>query len=213
MEETPQALILGIGNLLWADEGFGVRAVEALHREYEFPANVKLVDGGTQGLYLMEHVAAADILVVFDAIDYGLPPGAVKLVEGREVPAFMGAKKLSLHQTGFQDVLAAVELIGKAPGRLLLVGVQPAALDDYGGSLREEVKARIPEAIGHALAWLTRCGVAGARRETPLPEEETLACRHMIMSRYESERPSEDEALRTGDARVLALRPDLGERA
>ncbi len=43
-----RALILGIGNLLWADEGFGVRAVEELHPLYEFPANVKLLDGGTQ---------------------------------------------------------------------------------------------------------------------------------------------------------------------
>jgi hydrogenase maturation protease len=40
MEEAPQVLILGIGNLLWADEGFGVRAVEALGREYEFPPHV-----------------------------------------------------------------------------------------------------------------------------------------------------------------------------
>lgn len=219
MEETPQALILGIGNLLWADEGFGVRAVEALHRDYEFPPHVssphvssphkssphvKLLDGGTQGLYLIEHITAADILVVFDAIDYGLPPGTLKLVEGAEVPSFMGAKKLSLHQTGFQDVLATAELLGKYPKHLLLIGVQPVALDDYGGSLRDEVKARIPEAIDCALAWLARHGVAASRRAEPLPEEDTVACRCMIMSRYEAERPSEEDACRIGDARVLA---------
>ena len=60
-------LILGIGNLLWADEGFGVRAVEELHRRYQFPENVKLMDGGTQGIYLVQHVREADILIVFDA--------------------------------------------------------------------------------------------------------------------------------------------------
>ncbi|MHB1203887.1 MAG: hydrogenase maturation protease, partial [Acidithiobacillus sp.] len=65
-------LVLGIGNILWADEGFGVRAVEALHQAYEFPAEVKLMDGGTQGLYLLPLVQDADILVIFDAIDYGL---------------------------------------------------------------------------------------------------------------------------------------------
>ena len=58
----PRVLVLGIGNLLWADEGFGVRAVEALNRDYEFPPNVILMDGGTQGLYLIEHVTSADIL-------------------------------------------------------------------------------------------------------------------------------------------------------
>ena len=51
-------LILGIGNLLWADEGFGVRAVEELHRAYEFDDDVRVMDGGTQGIYLVQHVRA-----------------------------------------------------------------------------------------------------------------------------------------------------------
>jgi hydrogenase maturation protease len=203
MGDAPQVLILGIGNLLWADEGFGVRAVEALAREYEFPANVKLLDGGTQGLYLIEHVTAADILVIFDAIDYGLPPATLKLVEDGDVPCFMGAKKLSLHQTGFQDVLAAAGLLGDPPQHMLLIGVQPVELDDYGGSLRPGVKAQIPAAIGHCLAYLARSGIMGVRRTCPLPEEATLASQQMIMSRYEAERPGEDEACRTGDARFM----------
>ena len=40
-------VILGIGNILWADEGFGVRAVEQLNRLYQFDGNVTLMDGGT----------------------------------------------------------------------------------------------------------------------------------------------------------------------
>ncbi len=111
----PRVLILGIGNLLWADEGFGVRAVEALDRDYEFPLNVRLMDGGTQGLYLIEHVTSADILIVFDAVDYGLAPGSLKLVEDEDVPNFLGAKKMSLHQTGFQEVLATAEISWQSP--------------------------------------------------------------------------------------------------
>ena len=99
----PNVLLLGIGNLLWADEGFGGRALEHLHAHYQFPANVQLLDGGTQGIYLVQYVETADILVVFDAVDYGLPAGTLKMVEDNEVPRFMGAKKMSLHQTGFQD--------------------------------------------------------------------------------------------------------------
>ena len=109
---APRVLILGIGNLLWADEGFGVRAVEELHRAYDFPANVRLMDGGTQGIYLVQHIREADILVVFDAVDYGLPPGTLKRVEGDEVPKFLGIKKISLHQTGFQEVLSAADFSG-----------------------------------------------------------------------------------------------------
>ena len=102
---SKKVLILGIGNVLWADEGFGVRCIEALNQDYVFEGNVKLMDGGTQGIYLVQHVQEADVLVVFDAIDYGLAPGTLKVVYNDDVPKFMGAKKMSLHQTGFQDCL------------------------------------------------------------------------------------------------------------
>ncbi len=206
-----QVLIVGIGNLLWADEGFGVRAVEELHRNYVFPDNVRLLDGGTQGLYLLDHVAGADILVIFDAVDYGLAPGAMMLLEDGNVPSFLGAKKMSLHQTGFQEVLASAELLGKAPAHLFLIGVQPAELEDYGGSLRPQVKAQIPAAIEEAAGYLHRFGIEAQRRAQPLPESATLACERMLMSCYEAW-PSEEEACRSGDARVLAMRAGaLGE--
>jgi hydrogenase maturation protease len=200
---TPRVLVLGIGNLLWADEGFGVRAVEAMHRLYEFPDNVRLMDGGTQGLYLVSHVREADILVVFDAVDYGLPPGIMRLVEGDEVPTFLGAKKISLHQTGFQEVLATAALLGGGPRHLLLIGVQPVELDDFGGSLREEMKAKLAPAIDCALAYLARFGIEARLRATPLSDDATLACKRMVMARYEAERPSAAEACRFGDPRVL----------
>jgi hydrogenase maturation protease len=201
--EYPSALVLGIGNVLWADEGFGVRAVETLHRHYEFAANVTLMDGGTQGIYLVQHVQAADILVVFDAVDYGLPAGALKRVEGDEVPRFLGAKKVSLHQTGFQEVLAMAEMLGACPRHLLLVGVQPAELEDYGGSLRPIVKARIGPAIDIALDYLAQFGIYARRRQIPLSEDMILSGPALGISRYEQERPSAEEACRRGDARVV----------
>ena len=114
-QARPRVLVLGIGNILWADEGFGVRAVEEFDRRFETPDNVTVLDGGTQGLYLVHFVEEADYLLVFDAIDYSLPPGELKLVLDDEVPKFTGAKKMSLHQTGFQEVLSAADLLGRYP--------------------------------------------------------------------------------------------------
>ena len=203
MAEAPSVLVLGIGNLLWADEGFGVRAVEEMHRRYRLPENVRLLDGGTQGIYLVQQVRDADILVVFDAVDYGLPPGTMKLVEDTEVPKFLGAKKISLHQTGFQEVLAMAEMMGDYPQHLMLIGVQPVELEDYGGSLRPQVKRQVEPAIEEALRYLGRFGIVAQRRERPLPQEATLASREMVMERYEDERPSAEAACRVGDDRVL----------
>ena len=157
--DSDTILILGIGNLLWADEGFGVRAVEAMNERWRFPDHVRLLDGGTQGLYLIQHVQEARRLIVFDAIDYGLTPGTMKIILNDEVPMYLGAKKMSLHQTGFQEVLACARLTGHYPDELVLIGVQPVELDDFGGSLRSEVKARIEPALDAALEWLARWGV------------------------------------------------------
>ncbi|MES9937068.1 MAG: HyaD/HybD family hydrogenase maturation endopeptidase [Sedimenticola sp.] len=203
MAAEPRVLILGIGNLLWADEGFGVRAVETLNRHYRFPDNVRLMDGGTQGIYLVQEIREADILVVFDAVDYGLTGGTLKRVEGDQVPKFLGAKKVSLHQTGFQEVLAMAEMLGDYPEQLLLIGVQPVQLEDYGGSLRPEVKAQIQPSIDMALVYLAGFGVYAERRETPLHVDIAEAGAIADMESYESGRPSEEVVRRDGDPRVL----------
>ncbi len=199
----PNTLILGIGNILWADEGFGVRAVEELHRHYAFDPEIKLMDGGTQGLYLVHHLEGIERLVVFDAIDYGLPPGTLRLIEGDDVPKFMGAKKMSLHQTGFQEVLATAEILGHCPLDLLLVGVQPVQLEDYGGGLRPLTRQRIGPAIEAALEWLAARGIAAHRRSRPLPEEQALGGAEIRPAVYEGQRPPPEIACRFGDERVL----------
>lgn len=193
-------LILGIGNVLWADEGFGVRCIEAMAETYAMPSQVRLLDGGTQGLYLLPFLEEADALIVFDAVDYGLPPGTLKVVENEEVPAFMGAKKMSLHQTGFQDVIATAQLLDVCPSRLVLIGCQPVELEDYGGGLRPETAARIAPAIEIARAKLADWGIEIAPGRTAA---EDLADPSIRRDAYETGRPTEDEACRIGDARFL----------
>ena len=200
----PQTIVaLGIGNLLWADEGFGVRCIEALQRRYEFPEHVSLIDGGTQGLYLIQHVQSADALLIFDAIDYGLEPGTLKQIRNDDVPRFMGAKKMSLHQTGFQEVLSLAQLTEKYPAQVLLIGCQPQELEDYGGSLRPVVKAAMEEAIALGVAQIERWGGQPAQRTTPLGGREAVTLEELALAAYETQRPAPEAACREGDARFF----------
>ncbi|MDR2239852.1 MAG: HyaD/HybD family hydrogenase maturation endopeptidase [Zoogloeaceae bacterium] len=195
----PRTIVLGIGNVLWADEGFGVRAVEALHARWRMPVHVRLVDGGTQGLALLPFVEAADRLIVLDAVDFGLPPGDLCQVEGEAVPACLNARKMSLHQTGFSDVLACAQLKGNYPAEIVLIGVQPVELDDFGGSLRPQVKARLDEAVERAGHVLRRWGVElMPHTQPPGP---LAGGAELELSRYEAERPAEALAHRGGDTR------------
>jgi hydrogenase maturation protease len=182
---TERVLVLGIGNILWADEGFGVRAVEEFHRRYACPDTVTVMDGGTQGLYLVQHVQEADWLIVFDAVDYGLEPGTLMLVRDEEVPKFTGIKKMSLHQTGFQEVLSAADLLGGGPKSLLLIGCQPLDLEDWGGPLSDIACRQIGPAVEAARDQLAAWGVAVAPRTQPLEGAKRLLANDIDHAGYE----------------------------
>lgn len=184
-----ETLILGLGNVLWADEGFGVRAAEALNARYRFGPGVHLMDGGTQGIFLIPWVRSATRLLILDAVDYGLEPGTLKIVHGDDVPRFMGAKKVSMHQAGFQEVLMSAKLTGDFPDRIALVGVQPALLDDYGGSLTDRVKARVPDAVDAAIRVLEEWGIDFEARTEPLADAELIGPSALGIDDYETGRP------------------------
>ena len=186
---TWDTLVLGIGNLLWADEGFGVRAVEHLNAGYTFPDDTRLMDGGTQGIFLLPWVRGADRLLIFDAIDFGLAPSTLKVIRGDDVPRYMGAKKVSMHQAGFQEVLSSAQLAGEFPAEIVLIGVQPELLDDYGGSLTDSVRAQLDPAIDIACEILRDWGVDVEPRPQPLSVDELTSPGAMDMTDYESGRP------------------------
>ena len=206
--QKPRVLLLGIGNLLWADEGFGVRCVEALSRRYRFDTRVRLLDGGTQGIYLVNLLEGVVHLIMFDAIDYGLAPGTLKLARNHEVPRFLGAKTMSLHQVGFQDVLAMADLLGTLPPQMLLIGVQPERIEDYGGSLSPNITRMLEPALDQALAYLNAQGIRpladaepGSRAENDAEAQPHPA---LAVTEYEQGRPSPTKAWRYGDARFLS---------
>jgi hydrogenase maturation protease len=185
-----ETLILGIGNVLWADEGFGIRTIETLHARYCFPDTVRIMDGGTQGIFLLPWVRNAKRLLIFDAIDFGLAPATLKVIRNDDVPRFMGAKKVSMHQAGFQEVLSSADLVGDLPEELVLIGVQPELLDDYGGSLRPSVKAKIEPAIQLGLEVLDEWKIDRQLRDTTLAGEDHIGPAALDIQDYENDRPS-----------------------
>lgn len=194
-------LVLGVGNILWADEGFGVRALEALAARYEMPEGITLIDGGTQGLALIPALEAHARLLLLDAVDFGGVPASLAVVRDGAIPQFIASRAVSLHQTGMQEVLALAHLSGWQPQAMTLIGVQPVELEDFGGSLSEGVRARLDETIGLAVEELTTWGFALVRR--PSQRASDLLAPALALQAYEEGRPSAAAACRIGDARVL----------
>ncbi len=201
-------LVLGIGNVLWADEGFGVRCAEALYERYALPPAVQVVDGGTQGMYLLDFVCSASHVLVLDAIDFKLAPGSLRVFREAEVPEWSDTK-MSLHQATFQELLSLARLRDRFPEKITLIGVQPAELDDLGGSLSEPVRARLEEAIALAVAELKAWGLEAPLRDEPAAQ--SLSHSALRLQVYEAERPDAQAACRVGDARFINPKQDTGD--
>jgi hydrogenase maturation protease len=158
----PQTLVLGLGNILMRDEGLGVRVVERLLEDCQFPPEVKVVDGGTLGLDLLPWVEEADRLLVIDAVDKGAEPGSLARLEGEEVPMFLGVK-ISPHQMGLADLLAAAQLRGYLPQELVLWGMQPMLIE-VGLELSPPVAAQLETLKERVLDELSRWGIEWTRK-------------------------------------------------
>ncbi len=157
-------LVLGIGNVLLMDEGVGVKAVEELGRRYIFPPGVELLDGGTSGIELLTHIRNRGAVLIIDAMRFGKEPGTVSRVEGRDVPAaFM--TRISPHQLGLSDLLAAAMLTDELPAHLVLFGVEPQSLD-AGFSLSPAVEKNFDKLLSAVLDELRQLGCDQVRPQT-----------------------------------------------
>jgi len=138
-------LVLGVGNVLMGDDSIGVRVVEELERRFQIPEGVEVLDGGTSGFELLSHISNREYLIIIDAIKSGMPPGTVVRVEGEDVPArFM--TRISPHQLGLSDVLAAATVNGELPKQMVLFGIEPKRVE-LGFTLSDEVKENFEKLI------------------------------------------------------------------
>lgn len=144
-------LVLALGNPLLGDEGVGLRALQALASAADFPPSIELLDGGTAGLSLVPRLRSAERVLVLDAVTAGRPPGTVLRLDGSELGR-EGFGKISTHQIGLDDILAASRLSG-GPEEIVILGVEPASLS-LGVGLSASVESAIGTLVSAALRQL-----------------------------------------------------------
>ena len=158
MTDLPHVMVLGIGNLLFADEGFGVRVISRLLQEYQFPENVSIEDGGVLGVNLLGIISHADHLIVVDAVRNKGNPGDLYRIEGKDVPERIRAKN-SLHQVDFLEALTLCQVMEKVPETVIL-GVEPEDIETLQTELTPTIAGKLDPMIHMVLAELDRLGVS-----------------------------------------------------
>ena len=150
-EVAVRTLVLGLGNLVHSDDGVGVHAIQRLQTDARVPPEVVLMDGGTQGLSLLPHMAGFQRVLVIDAVDVGEPPGTLIRLEGEGIEKLPG--KPSVHQLGFEDLMIALKLLGESPEEVVVIGVQPQSTD-WSAELTAPVDDSLDELVALVIAQL-----------------------------------------------------------
>jgi hydrogenase maturation protease len=157
MATSEHVMVLGVGNILLTDEGFGVRVVERLVQTYEFPDNVSVIDGGVLGIHLMGTISTADHLIVVDAVRNRQPPGAFHRLADDAIPKRILAKN-SLHQVDLLEALTLCQALDKVP-RTIILGVEPENIESYSVELTPTVQAQVEPMVARVLQELDLLGV------------------------------------------------------
>lgn len=142
-------MVLGVGNLLLTDEGFGIHVIQELQNRREelgIDSDVQLMDGGTLGLDLLHYIEGLDKLIIIDVVNGGTDPGTIFKFTPKDIETET-VRKLSLHQITLMDVLGMAKDIDKEPKETVIVAIQPKDIENWGMELSEELKAKIPKII------------------------------------------------------------------
>ena len=164
----PRTCVVGIGNVLLGDDGFGPLAVEMLRCRYECGSNVEILDLGTPGFDLAPYLYAADLVVVADAVHAQEKPGTLCIYCEDDLLARRAQLRLTAHDPGVRESLTLLKLTGHAPSELIIIGVVPESCG-LGKGFSPSVLSTSSVAVDNIARLLVERGVDCRRRPAPVP--------------------------------------------
>ncbi|WP_086252574.1 HyaD/HybD family hydrogenase maturation endopeptidase [Campylobacter devanensis] len=137
-----RVLILGVGNIMFADEGVGVHFVKMIENNFKFNSkehNLKFVDGGTLANHLTPIMADSDYLIVVDCIDAdGGQIGDVYFFDFDDMPKSINWSG-SAHEVEMLQTIEMMDLVGDRP-QTKIIGVIPRRIVPMSFELSDEIK-------------------------------------------------------------------------
>ena len=158
---TATTLVAGIGNVFFSDDGFGVEVATRLAKE-GLPDGVRVMDAGIRARHLAYELldGGCETAILVDTVRRGGPPGTLYLLEPEPSvrSTFETMASLDGHTMTPDAILAFVKALGGSPTRILIVGCEPACVDE-GMGLTPPVGAAVEHALALIRTMLNEPGV------------------------------------------------------
>ena len=153
-------VLLGVGNILLTDEGFGVHVVNQLREDYVFNPPITILDGGTMGMELLTYMRGMTKLLLVDAINGGDAPGTVSEFPHEEMHTYF-TEAISVHEVGMQDILRIRALQEDPLEDAVVIGVEPESLE-LGLTLSDATQAAVEDVKARVLSVLSNWNVTAS---------------------------------------------------
>ena len=150
--------VVGMGNLLYRDEGIGVFAARCLQSCYRFNTDVDVIDGATLGFGLLELFEGGGKIIVLDALMTVAPPGSMYRLSRSELLELGPSMQPTAHEVEPLELLMLSEILGE-PTDMVLLGIVPADAKTMTVGLTPELEAAFPAYVDLAVAELGRSGI------------------------------------------------------
>ena len=158
--------VLGLGNVLMSDDGFGPYVARVLEAFYEFPADVEVIDVGTPGLDLTPYLLNTDAVIFIDTVRSDGSAGETRVYDRAQILRHPPQARTGPHDPALKEALLTVDAAGAGPLIVTLIGVIPEWVAT-GVSLSPVVSAAVTSVVRRVIEELDRLGASAVPRPVP----------------------------------------------
>jgi hydrogenase maturation protease len=157
-------VIIGIGNVLQKDDGLGVYTATYLEKNYTFSPKVKIIDGGTQGIHLLNILEENDHIVILDSLGLEDTPASIYAIPAPEISGY-GLNNGGAHEIGIIQCMDMMELQGKEVPTAMVIGMVPEEVT-FEFALSQTLQEAFEGYISVVIQYLQKQGISVSKRET-----------------------------------------------
>ncbi len=163
MKEKKQLALLGIGNVLQKDDGIGVYAAEYLLHNYTFSPKIEIINGGVEGINLLDIFIEHHEVVILDTIALDDEPGSIYNIPAKELGGY-GLNSGSAHEIGVLQCLDMLDLQGRPRPKSNIIAIIPQEIT-FAFDLSPLLREKFDDYIRIILKDLQRKGVSARKKD------------------------------------------------
>ena len=133
-------IVIGVGNLLFLDDGIGVFVAKYLQKNFSFKPDIEILDGGTLGFNLIEYFINYDNVIIVDTISLNEKAGDIFRIPSDELLGH-GSYKKTAHEVEVVQMLEACELYDKK-ANIVVLGIVPENISRVEIGLSDTLKEK-----------------------------------------------------------------------